>query len=137
MTRAVTAWVLSIGSVVTLAIQEGRGQPPSNPYLRQPTGGYVKPPQLSPYLNLFRSGSPSANFYYNVMPYENRGFDNPLNSRLQEWDRRVGTNADLEELIPTLPGTGHPAGFMTMSPYFGSQLGNYSSTPRYNINSQR
>src|SRR5438874_11443510 len=99
MIRALTTWVLAMGSMATLTATV-LGQPPANAYLRQPNAGYVKPPLLSPYLNLMRGGSPSANFYYGVVPYENRGYDNPLNSRLQDWDRRIGTNADLEELMP-------------------------------------
>lgn len=99
--------------------------------------GYTRPPVLSPYLNLLRGGSPSANFFYGVVPYENRGFDNPGSPRVTDLERRLGSSSELEEIMPTLPGTGHVAGFMTMSPYFGSTLGNYSPTPRYNLPSSR
>jgi hypothetical protein len=136
MIRVVAMWVLAVGSLVTLNAQYAAAQAPYPP--TQPnTSGYTRPPVLSPYLNLLRGGSPSANFFYGVVPYENRGFDNPASPRVTELERRLGSSSELEEIMPTLPGTGHVAGFMTMSPYFGSTLGNYSPTPRYNLSSSR
>jgi hypothetical protein len=121
-----------MGLLLALAAQYAGAQAP-NPSIRQPGTGYTKPPLLSPYLNLGRGGSPSANFYYGVVPFENRGYDNPSSPRGTDLERRLGTSPELEDIMPTLPGTGHPAGFMTMSPYYGSSLGNYTPTPRFNF----
>jgi hypothetical protein len=134
MSRAISTWVLAMASFATLTGQYARAQA-ANPYVRQPAAGYAKPPLLSPYLNLGRGGSPSANFFYGVVPFENRGYDSPSSPRVMELERRLGSSPELEEVMPTLPGTGHVAGFMTMSPYYGSSLGNYTPTPRYNISS--
>jgi hypothetical protein len=132
MSRAASTWILAVGFFVLLTAQFAAAQAP-NPYVRQPSPGYTKPPLLSPYLNLGRGGSPSANFYYGVVPFENRGYDSPTSPRVMELERRLGTSPELEDIMPTLPGTGHVAGFMTMNPYYGSSLGNYTPTPRYNF----
>jgi hypothetical protein len=134
MSRAIYTWVIAMSLVGTVTAQYATAQA-ANPYVRQPAAGYTKPPLLSPYLNLGRGGSPSANFFYGVVPFENRGYDSPSSPRVTELERRLGSSPELEEIMPTLPGTGHVAGFMTMSPYYGSSLGNYTPTPRYNLSS--
>ena len=136
MIRVVATWVLGVGSLVAVNAQYAAAQAPYPPS-QQNTSGYTRPPVLSPYLNLGRGGSPSANFFYGVAPYENRGYDNPYSPRVTDLDRRIGSSGDLEEILPTLGGTGHAAGFMTMSPYFGSSLGNFSPIPRFNQPSAR
>ena len=132
MIRTKNTWAGALSALLVLTLQQGFAQTP-NPYMRQPSSGYVPPPLLSPYLNLGRGGSPSANLYFGVFPFESRGWDNPRSpGSIIDWERRLGPAADLEDLMPTLAGTGHPAGFMTTIPYYGSSLGNYTSTPRYN-----
>ena len=136
MIRVIATWVLGIGSVVALNAPYAIAQAPYPP--TQPnTSGYTRPPVLSPYLNLLRGGSPSANFFYGVVPYENRGYDNRYSGRTSDLERRLGSSGELEEILPTLAGTGHVAGFMTMSPYYGSSLGNFTPIPRYNQPSAR
>jgi hypothetical protein len=92
-----------------------------NPYSR---------PTLSPYLNLLRGGLPAANYYMGVIPEIDRRYQqNRVNQEISDLERRRVAGPEVEELLPTLPETGHATGFMTLAPYFGgtNQFGTLST----------
>jgi hypothetical protein len=117
---AVTAWAGAAGSAWGQALPYG----PSNirPY------DLYNQPALSPYLNLARPGSPSANLYLGVYPeFQRRAFENNAIYDIQGLDRRTARNRDLiddllagQPLIRTLPPTGHPTAFQNYGTYFGT-----------------
>jgi hypothetical protein len=81
---------------------------------------------LSPYLNLLRGGSPSANYYLGVVPeftartFQNRT-TNELNTLYNAATRPIETLEDplwRQPLIRVAPPTGHPTGFVSYGPYF-------------------
>jgi hypothetical protein len=83
-------------------------------------------PALSPYLNLGRGGSPSANYYLGVVPeFQRRTFENLAVGNFQTLERRTAQNQqELDELLAqpllrTLPPTGHPTAFLNYGSYFG------------------
>jgi len=83
-------------------------------------GAYGRP-GLSPYLNMLRGGSPAANYYLGVVPaFEQRALDVQYSSALIDLERRAAAPAsgEDEDLLPSLPGTGHPAVFGYYQPYF-------------------
>jgi hypothetical protein len=115
--------------LVWLALPVGSsafGQPyPYGPY--QPTNPSQRPagynpysrPTLSPYLNLLRGGNPAANYYLGVVPeVERRNQEYRVNRELTDLERRTLMSPEFEDILPTLPQTGHPTGFMYYNPYF-------------------
>lgn len=94
-----------------------------NPYSRPPgllPGGG---PRLSPYLNMLRGGSPSANFYLGVAPeIDRRRFENQTSSVISDLARRPGTalNPEDADLYSPVTITGHPTAFMNTTGYFGT-----------------
>jgi hypothetical protein len=114
--------LLAISGVALGIFILGPGQSTAQaPYLPpRPTSPYARP-QLSPYLNLLRGGSPSANYYLGVVPErDRRQFERTFGTAVQDLERRVEAPPAVadEELVPRLPSTGHPAYFMTYSTYF-------------------
>ena len=91
----------------------GAGYGAGNPY-----GG----PQLSPYLNLLRGGSPAANYYLGVVPeVDRRANTAAFGAAISDLERRslaaaVG-EGDLGEPTTT---SGHPTAFMNTGSYFGA-----------------
>ena len=84
------------------------------------SGAYGRP-GLSPYLNMLRGGSPAANYYLGVvLEFERRALDVQYGSALIDLERRAAAPAsgEDEDLLPSLPGTGHPAVFGYYQPYF-------------------
>jgi hypothetical protein len=83
-------------------------------------------PNLSPYLNLLRGGSPAANYYLGVVPEaERRAFtDRALDDFQNLYRRTARLSQELEEtssrepLVRTNPPTGHPTGFQYYGTYF-------------------
>ena len=87
----------------------------------RPMGGAYGRPGLSPYLNMLRGGSPAANYYLGVVPeFERRARDVQYGSALFDLERRAAApvSAEDEDLLPSLPGTGHPAVFGYYQPYY-------------------
>ncbi len=119
-THCITAMAIAAVSMTASATAQ---QPPYSPYGRQGYSPYSRP-TLSPYLNLLRGGNPAANYYMGVVPEVERRANQYQNSmELQDLQKRLQTPAagsEAEEILPTLPGTGHPTGFMTLTPYFTS-----------------
>lgn len=74
-------------------------------------------PGLSPYLNLLRGGNPATNYYLGVLPELDRRANTTLfRSELDLLSQPTPPPKTPEELLPSSPGTGHPAYFM----YYGS-----------------
>jgi hypothetical protein len=76
-------------------------------------------PQLSPYLNLLRGGSPAANYYLGVIPERERRsnaamFGTAINEL--EWRQRFGASGD--ELGEPITSSGHPTAFLNTGSYF-------------------
>ncbi len=106
-------------SLVALAAGGGAAaQAPAPP----PGFGQAPRPQVSPYLNLLRSGNPGyLNYYGLVRPQQE------FQQGLQGLQQEVGAvqsalgqpfGADLGQQQPLLPGTGHRSGFLTSGGYF-------------------
>src|SRR5215211_5103172 len=80
-------------------------------------------PALSPYLNLLRGGNPAANYYLGVLPERQRRLDAALyGEAIQDLYRReqapVAPEPGADDLLPTLPQTGHWAGFQVYTPFY-------------------
>jgi hypothetical protein len=100
-----------------LLVEFAQAQP--QPYVRQNTNPYYTPP-LSPWLNMLRGGNPAVNYYLGVIPEAQQ---RTLNAQFstQMLNQRLGAEPEvpeMEELLPTLPGTWHGTQFMNASPYF-------------------
>jgi len=99
-------------------------------------GPMVRPPTLSPYLNLLNNNGNNAavNYYMQVLPeFRRRDVERQLGTAILDLERRstsTGTTTEVEDLFPTLTGTGHPAGFMTFSPYYNMSGGISRPAPR-------
>jgi hypothetical protein len=77
-------------------------------------------PGLSPYLDLTRGGNRAANYFLGTIPeIERRQNTAVFGAAILDLERRnVPVEPTAEELVPTLPSTGHPVGFMTYYPYY-------------------
>jgi hypothetical protein len=107
-------------------------QPGTTPYNLNLYGpGLVSPynssftrpgPNLSPYLNLLRGGSPAANYYLGVVPeVERRSNAAAFRAGIQDLARSIENPlGESEQLFPSLPQTGHPVQFFNYSTYFGT-----------------
>jgi hypothetical protein len=98
---------VSASLILLLITNEASAQYPGNPYQNfnrfgPPTPGGPYGPGLSPYLNLLRGGLPAVNYYNGVLSEQEVNTVQP------------GT----EDLLPTLPGTGHPTAFGYSGSYF-------------------
>lgn len=121
-TRMMTA--VALGFFALGAGHATAQQPYPNYISPSPTSPYARP-QLSPYLNLLRGGSPAANYYLGVVPErDRRRNERALGAAVQDLERRTEAPAQPdEELVPRLPSTGHPAYFMNYSSYFNLGTG--------------
>jgi hypothetical protein len=96
------------------------------PGLVAPYGSsFTRPgPNLSPYLNLLRGGSPAANYYLGVIPeVERRNSAAQFAAGIQDLSRQIEApplEGAEQPLLPTLAQTGHPVQFGNYSGYFGS-----------------
>lgn len=94
------------------------------PSVQRPTAGPYQRSTISPYLNLLRGGNPAANYFLGVLPEVNqRSLNAQYGSAILGLERRAapprGDLPELEEALPTLPSTGHPAVFGNVGSYFG------------------
>jgi hypothetical protein len=124
--------IVGLMAVVSMAASDDRtwAQPPGQPPFRTPT--------TSPYLNLFRGGSPAVNYYNLVRPQ----FE--VNSALNQLQQQVGLNRQglsalelsANRAASGLPPTGYVPQFQNHRAYFmtygggmmgGSQIPNRAS----------
>jgi hypothetical protein len=120
---SVIACLVLLGMVPALPAQ----QPYPPAYGRGTIGPYSRP-TLSPYLNMLRGGSPSANYFLGVNPeFQRRANTATFSTAIEDLERRANENVvpEAEDLLPTLPGTGHPVAFNNLGSYF-----NATPTPR-------
>jgi len=78
-------------------------------------------PGLSPYLDLTRGGNRAANYFLGTIPeIERRRNAAQFGAAIQGLERRQRptTEVEAEELVPTLPETGHPVAFGSYYPYY-------------------
>ncbi len=135
MNRTLLVSILSLGGLLLVTTGHASAQYSpypqyTNPYARPPAFSPYNRPGLSPYLNFLRGGDPAANYYLGVIPErQRRAAEYQFQSSildLERGERAAPTDLDAEDLLPALPGTGHPAVFMNYGSYFSS---GYS--PRY------
>ncbi len=91
-----------------------------NPYTPRPVYSPYSRPALSPYLDLTRGGNPAINYYLGTLPeLDRRAADTAYRAAILDLDRRTGTiSREVSDLIDILPGTGHPALFLSYYPYY-------------------
>jgi hypothetical protein len=78
-------------------------------------------PGLSPFLDLRRGGNRAINYYLGTIPeIERRQNEAVFGSAILDLERRstLPVESAVEELVPTLPQTGHPVAFMNYYPYY-------------------
>jgi hypothetical protein len=124
MTR-LTLTGLTVAGVLSLAIAgtanaQYAGQGFGSPFGGAGFGSPYGRPQLTPYLNLLRGGSPAANYYLGVVPERERRsnaaqFGAAINDL--EWRTRYGTAGELD-LAEPITSSGHPATFLNTGSYF-------------------
>jgi hypothetical protein len=110
--------------IFLLTTNAATAQYPGNPYQNlnrfgPPPGGPYGP-GLSPYLNLLRGGPPAVNYYNGVLSERDRRmFQQQAGQSILGLEQEVGTiQPGQEDLLPTLPGTGHPTTFGYSGSYF-------------------
>jgi hypothetical protein len=100
------------------------------PSVSQGPQNYSRPPAISPYLNLLRTGAdPAINYYGIVRP------QNDFRNSIQGLQQQVGTlnNQTTASAQGTeLPFTGHQVQFMNWSGYFGRPLNSGTSNQALN-----
>ena len=105
-----------------LVANAATAQYPGNPYQRfgTPNPGGPYGPGLSPYLNLLRGGNPAVNYYNGVLSERDRRFfQQQAGQSILGLEQEVGAvQPGSEDLLPTLPGTGHPTAFGYAGAYF-------------------
>jgi len=116
--------LLTIACFVLIAIVPAlpAQQPYPYAYGRGTIGPYNRP-TLSPYLDMLRGGSPSANYFLGVNPeFQRRANTAVFGTAIEDLERRANENVapEAEDLLPTLPGTGHPAAFNNLGSYFNT-----------------
>jgi hypothetical protein len=110
-------------ALASLLLANGITFAQATPYLRQQsTNPYYQPP-ISPWLNMLRGGSPAANYYMGVVPeFRQRALNTQVGAQFQMMNQKLGTemesSPEMEDLLPTLPSTGHATQFMNASPYY-------------------
>jgi hypothetical protein len=126
-----TRFVIASLALAVLA-SAASAQPGTTPYNLNIYGpGLVSPynssftrpgPNLNPYLNLLRGGSPAANYYLGVVPeVERRNNAAAFRAGIQDLAQRIENPlGETDQLFPRLPQTGHPVQFFNYSTYFGS-----------------
>lgn len=117
MTRRI--WLL-LPLMAAAGLPDSAGAQVGSPF--QP--GFVPPPRLSPYLNLTLGQDVAANYFLGVLPVRQfNTFQNLYGNTLRNLDRptpaaRPETDEQLADFVPTLPQTGHAAGFQTYGTYY-------------------
>jgi hypothetical protein len=127
MNRIKATVLASIATLFTFSANSGQAQapyPPLSPYPRPPVMGGYGPygpsgPALNPYLNLIRPGSPAINYFGGVLPErERRLYQQEFSQSLLDIEQRGTAAPEAEDLLPTLPSTGHPTQFGYYGSYF-------------------
>jgi hypothetical protein len=136
---------LAIAGALSLAITGPvHAQYPGSPVNNGPFGGaglgggapYGRP-QLTPYLNLLRGGSPAANYYLGVVPERERRanaamFGGAISDL--EWRTRYGAGGGDLDLGEPITSSGHPTAFLNTGSYFNvpvpTRAGNTSQARR-------
>lgn len=120
MKKTTVPLLLGCAFSLVAAAGEARAQAIYGP---QTGGTYVRPPVVSPYLDLIRSrNTPAINYYLGTRPeIERRASDAQLRQLEDEFNRRptVVATEDLLDQQQVLPSTGHGTAFMNTSHYFG------------------
>ncbi len=114
---------LGLGLVLLSGSASAQGTSPyQSPFSAgAPAVGTFNRPTLSPFLNLLRGGSPAANYYLGVLPErDRRNTDVQFRSALTDLERRTETAPSGDDLLPTLPQTGHAVQFLNYSTYFNA-----------------
>lgn len=120
MKKKLVLSLIGCGLSLSCLMNEARGQAIYGP---QTGGNYVRPPVVSPYLDLIRSrNTPAINYYLGTRSeIDRRASDAQLRQLEDDFNRRSNAPGvapdDLE--IPSLPSTGHGTAFMNTSHYFG------------------
>jgi hypothetical protein len=116
---------VSASLVLLLTANVAMAQYPGNPYQNLNRLGPTPPggpygPTLSPYLNLLRGGLPAANYYQGVLPERDRRlFQQQAGQSILGLEQEVNAvQPGTEDLLPILPGTGHPTAFGYSGAYF-------------------
>jgi len=121
MRSALVAAALSLGLVCAVGADTASAQygPQYGPVYRPGLYPYGTP-GLSPYLDLTRGGNRATNYFLGTIPeIERRKNAAVFGAAIQDLERRSPTTEPTtEELVPTLPGTGHPVAFMSYYPYY-------------------
>jgi hypothetical protein len=92
---------------------------------RKPNFGPYWRPQLTPYLDLARGGTPSINYFLGTLPEQQRRYNDYLFSgSLQELDARVLTIAREEQLLDPLRAP-PPAVYGNVGRFYGNTAGYY------------
>jgi hypothetical protein len=115
--RSAILATLSLGALVAVATGPASAQ--YGPVYRPGLYPYGTP-GLSPYLDLTRGGNRAANYFLGTVPEIERRRNTALfGAAIQDLERRpTTTEPTADELVPTLPGTGHPVAFQSYYPYY-------------------
>jgi len=115
-------WTIAASLFRLVIANAATAQYPGNPYQRfgTPNPGGPYGPGLSPYLNLLRGGNPAVNYYNGVLSERDRRFfQQQAGQSILGLEQEVGAIQPVsEDLLPTLPGTGHPTAFGYAGSYF-------------------
>jgi hypothetical protein len=128
MTRTTLAGLMAAGILWLAMASNANAQYPGSPVNAGPFGGaglgggapYGRP-QLTPYLNLLRGGSPAANYYLGVVPERERRANAALfGTALSdlEWRTRYGAGGGELDLAEPITSSGHPTAFLNTGTYF-------------------
>ncbi len=119
MRRALLASALALGMLTPAVANAQYANSPYGPLYRPGLYPYGTP-GLSPYLDLTRGGNRAANYFLGTIPeIERRRNTAVFGAAIQDLERRnVVPEPAIEELVPTLPSTGHPVAFMNTYPYY-------------------
>jgi hypothetical protein len=113
--------LFAVGALALCLAQEASAQYPQ--YYQRPGLNTYSSPALSPYLNLLRGGSPSANYYLGTLPeLDRRAKDIQFRAAILDLDRRVMAGPEEGEMGPLLAETGHPTYFGNYGSYYNLNL---------------
>jgi hypothetical protein len=119
MNKILVLSLVGSGLSMFAATSEVRGQAIYGPQ----SSSYIRPPVVSPYLDLIRSrNTPAINYYLGTRSeIDRRASDVQLRQLEDEFNRRptVAATEDLLDQPQVLPSTGHGTAFMNTSHFFG------------------
>jgi hypothetical protein len=134
MQRLPNATILTLAVLLAVPTLSVHAQSAWGPQVR-PNNTYMRPPVLSPYLNLLPIRPAGVNYFLNVVPeIDRRAQFNQINQQLFDLQRlQAQPQQPVEDpLLPPLESTGHPVGFMNFAPYFNfSGAGPAASTQQF------